>query len=451
MKKNKIQLLLLLALGLSMAACDDDVKHKTPVVGAPVLEESDPAANATNVKAGNSTLTFIYDKNVFFATADIPLLVLNGDGEILDAKVYGSSEDFTVHTRLKKESSYTFTIPQGVVLGPTRVEAPEVSIGFTTVALEKSLVNANATQSTKKVFSYLLQNYESKTLSGTMANVSWNTEEAELVYQWTGKYPAINCFDYVHIGSSSPGGWIDYDDISPVEDWWNEGGLVSIMWHWNVPVEDPAVNPDAGYDFYREDNAFDAAKINDPESWEYDVFRTDLEKVTASLKTLQAAGIPVIWRPFHEAAGGWFWWGKDAASFKELWITMFDHFKAEGLNNLIWVWTCQTDDEDWYPGDAYVDIVGTDIYNSGASVAVEQYDEIDAEYGNKMIALSECGSVGLISEQWAEGARWSWFMPWYNAEEDTTAGDHEHADEEWWQDAMSQDYVITRDQLPDLK
>ncbi len=450
MKKNKIQLLLMLAIGLSIAACDTDVKHKTPVVGAPVLEESDPAANATNVKAGNKDITLTYDKNVFFATEDISLLTLTGDGEILDANVYGSSEDFTIHTRLKKETSYTLTVPQGVVLGPTQVEAPEVSVSFSTIALNKSLVNPNATAATQKVFSYLLENYENKILSGTMAEVNWNTNEAEMVYQWTGKYPAMNCFDYVHI-YVSPANWIDYDDITPVKDWWDAGGLVSMMWHWNVPVEDPAVDPDAGYNFYIEDNAFDAAHINDPDAWEYDVFWTDIAKVAESLKTLQQEGIVVIWRPFHEAAGGWFWWGRDADSFKTLWTTMFDYFQSEGLNNLIWVWTCQTEDEDWYPGDNYVDIIGCDIYNADASASVAEYDEVDEEYGHKMIALTECGSVGLISEQWAAGGRWSWFMPWYNAEEDTTAGEHEHADEEWWQDAMSQDFVITRDQLPDLK
>ena len=82
------------------------------------------------------------------------------------------------------------------------------------------------------------------------------------------------------------------------------------------------------------------------------------------LKLLHDANIPVIWRPLHEAAGGWFWWGKNADSFKKLWIQMFDYFKAQGLNNLIWVWTSETGDADWYPGDAYVDIIGRDLYGT---------------------------------------------------------------------------------------
>ena len=178
---------------------------------------------------------------------------------------------------------------------------------------------------------------------------------------------------------------------------------------------------------------------------------TDLAKVSGYLKLLKDAGIPVIWRPLHEAAGGWFWWGKNAESFKKLWMLMFDYFKAQGLNNLIWVWTTEMDDSNWYPGDAYVDIVGRDIYGNDASDCASQYQAIVGEYGNKMVTLSECGAyidtgatLGLLSEQWSAGARWLWFMPWYDNEGSTLS----HADKAWWIDAMSQSYVISRDQLP---
>lgn len=80
---------------------------------------------------------------------------------------------------------------------------------------------------------------------------------------------------------------------------------------------------------------------------------------------------------------------------------MFNYFKAEGLNNLIWVWTTETGDDDWYPGDAYVDIVGRDIYTKDAGTCASDYSSIVVAYGNKMVALSECGTVGKISEQWA--------------------------------------------------
>lgn len=75
-------------------------------------------------------------------------------------------------------------------------------------------------------------------------------------------------------------------------------------------------------------------------------------------------------------------------------------------------------------------------------------------YFELMVTLSECGAnidanaeLGLLSEQWNAGARWLWFMPWYDGEGDSLS----HADQEWWLDAMSQSYVIARESLPSFK
>ena len=86
-----------------------------------------------------------------------------------------------------------------------------------------------------------------------MANVAWNVEESEQVYQWTGKYPALNCFDYIHLQSSAEGSWIDYGDITPVSQWWNNGGLVAAMWHWNVPTS----NGSGNLTTYKDQTSFD--------------------------------------------------------------------------------------------------------------------------------------------------------------------------------------------------
>jgi mannan endo-1,4-beta-mannosidase len=176
---------------------------------------------------------------------------------------------------------------------------------------------------------------------------------------------------------------------------------------------------------------------------------------------LQAKGIPVIWRPLHEGAGNiyeyangkaWFWWGYDGAdAYKKLWISMFDYFKSQGLNNLIWVWTTQTKDKDFYPGDAYVDIVGRDIYDQTTATAnAAQFASIVKDYPKKMVTLSECGNVAKISAQWSVGACWSFFMPWYQNNAASLEG-HEHANTAWWTDAINQSQVITREQMPDLK
>ena len=557
--------MLILAMVFIFASCDTDVDHDIPAVDAPVLVSTTPESGAAKVKTGEITIEVKYDKNIFFATDNLSEIQFTG-GELISADVLGASNILTVKVNVpKRETACSLSIPEGIVTGPNQMPAPAVSVQFSTVALDKTLVAATSVKAVK-LYNYLLDNFETKTLSAMMADVAWNTEMSEKVYGWTGKYPAINCFDYVHLPASVAGAdWINYGDITPVKDWSDKGGIVAAMWHWNVPkkvvgeasstqiwkgetvmpgdwsgnvqmtddaakavfadaqvgqvirvavkdvaagaqgsfknsgwseiasgtdyfdisgdytlviTEDvlkslqeggliigghdytavavylenngTALDPNKDYAFYKADTEFDATNATVEGTWENKVFTEDLKNAAAYLKLLRDADIPVLWRPFHEAAGGWFWWGKDAASFKSLWIAMFNYFKTEGLDNLIWVWTTEGDDADWYPGDQYVDIVGRDIYNKETADCVSEYTSIAGNYGNKIVSLSECGTVGLISEQWASGARWSWFMPWYDGTNED-GSPVVHADEAWWKDAMNQEFVVSRDELPSME
>lgn len=565
MKKLNIKWMLSLIAAFTFASCDTDVDHDIPAVDAPVLVSTTPESGAAKVKTGEITIEVKYDKNIFFATDNLSEIKFTG-GELISADVLGASNILTVKVNVPgRETACSLSIPEGIVTGPNLMPAPAVSVQFSTVALDKTLVAATSAKAVK-LYNYLLDNFETKTLSAMMANVAWNTEMSEKVYGWTGKYPAINCFDYVHLPASVAGAdWINYGDITPVKDWSDKGGIVAAMWHWNVPkkavgeasstqiwegeivmpgdwsgnvqmtddaakavfadaqvgqvirvavkdvaagaqgsfknsgwseiasgtdyfdisgdytlviTEDvlkslqeggliigghdytavavylenngTALDPNKDYAFYKADTEFDATNATVEGTWENKVFTEDLKNAAAYLKLLRDADIPVLWRPFHEAAGGWFWWGKDAASFKSLWIAMFNYFKTEGLDNLIWVWTTEGNDADWYPGDQYVDIVGRDVYNKETADCVSEYTSIAENYGNKIVSLSECGTVGLISEQWASGARWSWFMPWYDGTNED-GSPVVHADEAWWKDAMSQEFVVSREDLPSME
>ena len=565
MKKLNIKWMLSLIAAFTFASCDTDVDHDIPAVDAPVLVSTTPESGAAKVKTGEITIEVKYDKNIFFATDNLSEIKFTG-GELISADVLGASNILTVKVNVPgRETACSLSIPEGIVTGPNQMPAPAVSVQFSTVALDKALVAASSAKAVK-LYNYLLDNFETKTLSAMMANVAWNTEMSEKVYGWTGKYPAINCFDYVHLPASVAGAdWINYGDITPVKDWSDKGGIVAAMWHWNVPkkavgeasstqiwegetvmpgdwsgnvqmtddaakavfadaqvgqvirvavkdvaagaqgsfknsgwseiasgtdyfdisgdytlviTEDvlkslqeggliigghdytavavylenngTALDPNKDYAFYKADTEFDATNATVEGTWENKVFTEDLKNAAAYLKLLRDADIPVLWRPFHEAAGGWFWWGKDAASFKSLWIAMFNYVKTEGLDNLIWVWTTEGNDADWYPGDQYVDIVGRDVYNKETADCVSEYTSIAENYGNKIVSLSECGTVGLISEQWASGARWSWFMPWYDGTNED-GSPVVHADEAWWKDAMSQEFVVSREELPSME
>jgi mannan endo-1,4-beta-mannosidase len=316
------------------------------------------------------------------------------------------------------------------------------------------LAAANPSPEAQNVYAFLHENYGKAVVSGAMANVNWNTNEAEWVYRHTGKYPALNGFDYIHHYASSPSGWIDYTNTQVVENWWNSGGLVSICWHWNVP-EAQGSNQ---YAFYTSGTSFDISKAVQDGTYENSIVKADLETIAGYLLLLKQKGIPVLWRPLHEAAGGWFWWGaKGAAPLKALWRMMFETFEAKGLNNLIWVWTAEPNDTPWYPGDEYVDIAGRDIYDKPAAAAiVSEHTALKSRFPNKMVTLSECGNVANLSEQTAQGVRWSWFMPWYDYNRTNSPGSaafnstaHEHATVAWWNNAFGDPRVLSRDKIPE--
>jgi mannan endo-1,4-beta-mannosidase len=332
------------------------------------------------------------------------------------------------------------------------------------VPIDVSPVMANASSQTVNLYNFLRNNYGIKVISGAMANVAWNINEAEWIKQQTGKYPAMATVDYIHL-PYSPSDWIDYTKISFLEDWWNNNGIVSACWHWSVPKYKGA----SQYTYKPEETTFNPANATVEGTWENDIVKADLATMASCFKLLKDKNIPVIWRPLHEASGNiyeytggtaWFWWGYSGAeACKKLWIYMFKYFEDQGINNLIWVWTASTKDHDFYPGDDYVDIISCDIYNvtSGGSIA-GQFNAMQGIYPNKMVTLSECGNVANISQQWDAGATWSYYMPWYDFDRTKdmnstgfNSTQHSSANADWWKAAFNQSYVISRDQMPSLK
>lgn len=307
-----------------------------------------------------------------------------------------------------------------------------------------NLVTPNPSAEAVKLYDFLKDNFGKKVISGAMANYSTGIEEAQWMYDNTGKWPALTGFDMINYTTSwGKGSYADM--VNNVTSWWNNNGIVTIMWHWR----DPLKNSDG---FYTKDTSFDISKISDATSAEYKAMLSDIDSISVYLKQFKDANIPVIWRPLHEASGGWFWWGaKGAEPCKALWKLMFDRMVNHyGLTNLIWVWTSQGDDSAWYPGDQYVDIIGMDIY-AGENQHSSQYTAFskvkEMSGAKKIITLSECGSIPDITAMVEYGDMWSWFMPWNGqyTRSDTYNG------ATYLKNIFNNSYVITRDQMPNLK
>ena len=355
-------------------------------------------------------------------------------------------------------TSATFSLSQAAAEKPEPEPEP--------TEISTTPITEGATQKAKDLYTFLYNQYGKKTLSSVVADVNWNHKVADQVYAWTGKYPAMNCYDFIHIYVPK-NNWIDYTDLTPVTEWAEAGGIVSLMWHFNVPLT-ASTKPGtdgSGVTCTPSKTTFRASHVFTEGSWENKWFYEQMDKVADVILALQQKGIAAIWRPFHEAAGNatakqqadwtkaWFWWGYDGAdTYKKLWVTMFDYFASKGIKNLIWVWTTQNyngdsskynQDKDWYPGTKYVDIVARDLYGQDKAANAQEFSEIQNTYPGKMVTLGECGKDGdtvfaKIPEAWTAGAKWSWFMPWYGSN---------LPDASWWSNAMSGACVLTRNDV----
>ncbi|WP_161888507.1 glycosyl hydrolase [Pontibacter russatus] len=313
--------------------------------------------------------------------------------------------------------------------------------------LNQTLVAPNPTREATALYNFLLDNYGDKIISGAMTLNSF--DESDWLKENTGKEPALLGIDFMHSGRNYT--W--YNDETPIHDaktWYGRNGIPALMWHWRDPSRQTE-------EFYTqnqskpEGTAFDVSKVSDKSSAEYKAMLADIDYIAGMLKKLQDEHVPVIWRPLHEAAGGWFWWGaKGPEPLKALWQLLYDRLvNHHGLRNLIWVWTREPNDDAWYPGDAYVDIVGRDIYREGdhGSQTLE-FGEMNSRYGGKkMLTLSEVGSIPDVDDLIKDGAAWSWFMPWYGG----YTRDSKHNSLDLWKKLFAHEYVLTLDEMPELR
>jgi mannan endo-1,4-beta-mannosidase len=325
--------------------------------------------------------------------------------------------------------------------GQTTTPDPVIPIVPARFNINASLVTPNPTPEAVRLYQFLKDNYGKKILSGVMTLSSF--DETNWLKANTGKEPAIVGLDFMHCNR----GYTWYDNDQPINDaktYWDKNGIPVMVWHWRDPSRKTE-------EFYSAKTTFDVSRISDTSSPEYKGIISDIDFVAGQLKKLQAQNVPVIWRPLHEAAGGWFWWGaKGAAPCKQLYQLMFNRMvNYHGLRNLIWVWTREPGDDSYYPGDQYVDIIGRDIYKQGDhSSQITEFNFLNNLYGTKkLITLSECGSIPDVDNLQLDVAAWSWFMPWYG--DYTRSSVNNSLD--LWKKMFASSYVITLDEMPSLK
>ncbi|MDR0636458.1 MAG: glycoside hydrolase family 26 protein [Treponema sp.] len=338
----------------------------------------------------------------------------------------------------------------------------------------------------ERLLSYLASEYGKHILSGQM-DTSWDDsmDMIRRVFVDTGKYPAIKGFDYLNIRNPSFGGGGSKQTEEAIAWWQNppipgKHGIVAFCWHWRMPRTglQRAAN-DEFYTAFASNNhttfriPYDAATSRlKTESAEFSLIKEDLDLVAVELAKLKAAGVPVLWRPLHEASGNWFWWGTGSgaqvsnspAAYKALWEYIYHYYvEVKALDNLVWVWNGQR--RDLYPDPATVDIVGQDIYPAVRN-GVPDFSSQFARYAEsatynsapRIIAYTENGTMPDPDQLISDGAKWSFFMTWNDGWQSTQGqtdannfwtGEY-HNPQAHKEKVYRHEYTITLDELPDL-
>lgn len=331
--------------------------------------------------------------------------------------------------------------------------------------IDDTLCNPYANLKTQNIYQYLKAVYGKRTLAGQCTDYGNNTE-TDALYLGIGKYPAVRAFDFIFDSMSFCHGEPQAKDVDLAIQWSNDGGLVVYDWHWYAPYGECA--------FYSKDTSFslanavtdvDLSKVDDAEleelyangkiSAEAYYIVKDIDNISALMQRMEDANVTVMWRPLHEASGGWFWWGASGAdAYKWLWKLMYHRMTDyHELDNLIWVWNAQS--AEWYPGNEYCDISATDIYNRAYDYGTSSglLAEMSGWSDGKLVTMSECATMPDPDLIVRDNAYWLWFAVWnwdFIVKNGTTELSDAYTSFDMMEKVYNSDVIITRDELPDF-
>ncbi len=291
------------------------------------------------------------------------------------------------------------------VLTPTNAPAPPLPV-------PAKLCDPQATFAARMLMAELVADYGKVTWAG-----HHDLSDNNYIQSHTGRLPAIIEGDLIDYSPSriqygdNPG---NYTESHIALD--NSGYVLGFCWHWNAPTNLLNTTAEPWYfGFYTVATTFNfATALANTNSVEYALILRDIDAIAVQLKKVSDAGIPVLWRPLHEASGGWFWWGAQGSGpFKALWRLLYNRLTLyHHLHNLIWV--CTNEDPAWYPGDDMVDILGVDSYPADTSDPLQSdWQTLKSQFdGKKLITLSEFGGMPDVERMHLFGVWFSYFSPW---------------------------------------
>lgn len=358
-----------------------------------------------------------------------------------------------------------------------------ISLSSTVYAADVMLVDKQASRKTVALFRNLkkLQD-EGKVLFGhqsaTEYGRTWSGDKDRSdVKDITGSHPAVIGLDFMSLCTREAKGFDKAKEslVTLVVDTYNRGGVSTFAWH--------APNPANDGSFYWKDNPVKVVPDIIPGGKLHEKYKQYLEAiadVVMDFKDADGEVIPVIFRPFHEYDGDWFWWGKGHCTKKEfitLWRFTVEYLRDQlGVHNFIYAFSpdCKFKTEkqflDYYPGDEYVDMLGMDNYwdfrpdgaNNPqlAAKKLKIVSDVAARKG-KLAALTETGLEGIPQTDWftatllpvLQSVKVCYVLVWRNATDNPThyyAPDKGHLAEEDFKKFCEKDNVLLENELPDI-
>jgi mannan endo-1,4-beta-mannosidase len=302
-------------------------------------------------------------------------------------------------------------------------------------------IDAKATKKTKALYINLQEISRKGVLFGHQDDVAygvgWKDEKGRSdVKDVCGSYPAVYGWDVSKLGSSFNIDTVDFEKMKVwIKETFKRGGINTISWH----IDNTATGGSSW------DNTPAISKIlPGGEKHEFYAQRLDLfANFLNDLKIGFGTKIPIIFRPFHEHTGGWFWWGKGnctSEEFIQLWQFTVRYLRDEkNIHHLLYSYSTDQFDSkeqymEFYPGDEFVDIIAFDDYHSIKSqkdqekLAFRLRTVVEiAESKNKIAAFSETGIEKVLIDNWFTdillkgiesddvGRRIAYVMVWRNA------------------------------------
>jgi cellobiose epimerase len=277
-------------------------------------------------------------------------------------------------------------------------------------------VNRDATPAARELLARLYSLSGRNIIAGHQNYVGRIDTYPKRIAAITGRSPQIWGCDFIHYDREGTASQV----VREAAKKFKEGYIITLMWHAGRPTDDPPFGWKESIQAKLTDREW--SELTTPGTTLHRRWTAQVDVVAGSLKELQALGVPVLWRPYHELNGMWFWWGnrKGENGSARLYRMLYDRFvNHHKLNNLIWVWNANAprqlvEDEafayeDFFPGLDCVDVLAADVYHNDYQQS--HHDDLVSLGQGKLVALGEVGEVPSPATL-VRQPRWVWFMIW---------------------------------------